>query len=60
LQKSAIVLGTFLGIGNNCIGVVYERGIPVVASEVGMLSEAMHESAVTGVDYRLGRIRLNV
>lgn len=60
MQESAIILSTFPGIGYNCIGLVYECGIPVVAAEVGMLSQVLHESAVTRLDYRLWRIRLNV
>jgi hypothetical protein len=60
MQESAIILGTFPGIGNNCVGLVYDCGIPVVAAEVGMLPQLLHESAVTGLDDRLGRIRLNV
>ena len=60
MQESAIILGTFPGIGNNCVGLVYECGIPVVAAEVGMLPQLLHEGAVAGLDYRLWRIRLNV
>jgi hypothetical protein len=60
VQESTIILGTFPGIGNNCIGLVDECGIPVVAAEVGMQPQLLHESAVTGLDYRLWCIRLNV
>ena len=60
MQESAIILGPFAGIGNNGIGLVDECGIPVVAAEVGMLLQVLHERAVTGLDYRLRRVRLDV
>ena len=60
MQCNAIILGSFPGVRYDCIGLVYECGIAVIASEVRMLLELMHESSVAGLDYRLWRIRLNV
>ena len=60
MQKHAVILGAFAGVGNDRVGFVNQCRIAMVATHIRMLFESMHDRAIAGFDDFLRRIRLNM
>jgi hypothetical protein len=58
MQELLVVGRAFVQVCQYCIGLIHDGRIPVVTAQIRMLFQFLHQSAVTGLDYFAGRIRL--
>ncbi len=49
-EEGSVVARAFLRVGEHRVGLVDDRGVPVVAAEVGMRLEPLHQRAVARAD----------